>query len=100
MRAQTVPNTRPEKVHKAKITRKWTGLWDTNKHASAFKKDLSNFFFFNSQSQQGDFILADLPSGQGTGGGARTRDRKAPADLRADSLSTVLPTPSLLKMRT
>ncbi|GFO10653.1 Cd109 antigen-like [Plakobranchus ocellatus] len=31
--------------------------------------------------------------GQGICGGARTRDRRFPADLRADSLSTVPPTP-------
>ncbi|GFN77942.1 hypothetical protein PoB_000444800 [Plakobranchus ocellatus] len=30
---------------------------------------------------------------QGAGGGARTRNRRVPADLRADSLATVPPTP-------
>ncbi|GFO31562.1 hypothetical protein PoB_005806700 [Plakobranchus ocellatus] len=30
-----------------------------------------------------------LPSGRGAGGGVRTRDRRVPADLRADSLATV-----------
>ncbi|GFO19740.1 craniofacial development protein 2-like [Plakobranchus ocellatus] len=43
--------------------------------------------------QQGDLKLTGPPSGQGAGGGARTRDRKVPADLRADSLATVPPTP-------
>ncbi|GFO29764.1 hypothetical protein PoB_005626900 [Plakobranchus ocellatus] len=33
------------------------------------------------------------PSGQGDGGGARTCDRRIPAELRADSLATVPPTP-------
>ncbi|GFO38718.1 hypothetical protein PoB_006522300 [Plakobranchus ocellatus] len=33
------------------------------------------------------------PSGQGAGSGARTRDRRVPADLRAVSQATVLPTP-------
>ncbi|GFO34891.1 hypothetical protein PoB_006139600 [Plakobranchus ocellatus] len=33
-----------------------------------------------------------LGHGQGAGDRARTRDRKVPADLRADSLSTVPPT--------
>ncbi|GFN78949.1 hypothetical protein PoB_000545500 [Plakobranchus ocellatus] len=42
--------------------------------------------------QQGDLRLSGPPSGQGAGGGARTRDRKVPADLRADSLATVPPT--------
>ncbi|GFO21516.1 hypothetical protein PoB_004802100 [Plakobranchus ocellatus] len=32
-------------------------------------------------------------SGQGAGGEARTRDRRVPADLRADSLATEPPTP-------
>ncbi|GFO01943.1 hypothetical protein PoB_002844800 [Plakobranchus ocellatus] len=41
--------------------------------------------------QQGDLRL----SGQGTGGGVGTRDRRlrVSADLRADSLATVPPTP-------
>ncbi|GFO26866.1 hypothetical protein PoB_005337100 [Plakobranchus ocellatus] len=34
-----------------------------------------------------------LPSGRGSDGGARTRDRRIPADLRADSQATVPPTP-------
>ncbi|GFO14123.1 hypothetical protein PoB_004062800 [Plakobranchus ocellatus] len=33
------------------------------------------------------------PSSQVAGGGARTRDRRIPADIRADSLATVPPTP-------
>ncbi|GFO50650.1 hypothetical protein PoB_007715500 [Plakobranchus ocellatus] len=44
--------------------------------------------------QQGDLRLSGPPSGQGAGGGARTRDRRVPADLRADSLATETPTPS------
>ncbi|GFO46684.1 GDP-mannose-4,6-dehydratase [Plakobranchus ocellatus] len=43
--------------------------------------------------QQGDLGLSGPPSGQGAGGGARTRDRMVPVDLRADSLATVPPTP-------
>ncbi|GFO09259.1 hypothetical protein PoB_003576400 [Plakobranchus ocellatus] len=33
------------------------------------------------------------PPGQSAGGGARTRDGRVPADLRADSQATVPPTP-------
>ncbi|GFO03311.1 hypothetical protein PoB_002981600 [Plakobranchus ocellatus] len=43
--------------------------------------------------QQGDFRLSGPPSGQGAGDGARTRDRRIPADLRADSLATEPPMP-------
>ncbi|GFO11754.1 hypothetical protein PoB_003825900 [Plakobranchus ocellatus] len=43
--------------------------------------------------RQGDLRFSDPPSGQGAGGGAPTRDRRVPADLRADSLSAVPPTP-------
>ncbi|GFN88872.1 hypothetical protein PoB_001537800 [Plakobranchus ocellatus] len=43
--------------------------------------------------QQGDLRLSGPSSGQGAGSGARTRDRRVPADLRADSQATVLPTP-------
>ncbi|GFO22065.1 circadian clock protein period [Plakobranchus ocellatus] len=45
--------------------------------------------------QQGDLRLSGPPSGQGAGSGARTRDRRVPANLRADSQATVLPTPHL-----
>ncbi|GFO12952.1 hypothetical protein PoB_003945700 [Plakobranchus ocellatus] len=38
-------------------------------------------------------MLSGLLSGRGASGGARTRDRRVPGDLRADSLATVPPTP-------
>ncbi|GFO38829.1 run and fyve domain-containing protein 2-like [Plakobranchus ocellatus] len=47
--------------------------------------------------QQGDLRLSGPPSGQGACGWARTRDRRIPADLRADSLSTMPPTPHQLE---
>ncbi|GFO41984.1 hypothetical protein PoB_006848900 [Plakobranchus ocellatus] len=43
--------------------------------------------------QQGDLRLSGPSSGQGAGSRARTRDRRVPADFRADSQATVLPTP-------
>ncbi|GFO04845.1 hypothetical protein PoB_003135000 [Plakobranchus ocellatus] len=69
-----------------------------------FRGDISSspsFTLFSSQAkdnettspQQGDLRLSGPPSGQGAGSGARTRDRRVPADLRADSQATVLPTP-------
>ncbi|GFO39858.1 hypothetical protein PoB_006636300 [Plakobranchus ocellatus] len=42
----------------------------------------------------GDLKLAGPPSGQGAGGGTRTRDGKVPADLKANSLANVPPKPS------
>ncbi|GFO00004.1 hypothetical protein PoB_002650900 [Plakobranchus ocellatus] len=48
--------------------------------------------------QQGGLRLSGPPSGQGAGGGARTRDRRVSADLRADSLATVPPTPHTTRM--
>ncbi|GFO01329.1 hypothetical protein PoB_002783400 [Plakobranchus ocellatus] len=47
-----------------------------------------------SSPQQDDPRLSGPPSGQGAGGGAQIRDKTVPADLRADSLATVPPTPS------
>ncbi|GFO18471.1 neuronal acetylcholine receptor subunit alpha-3 [Plakobranchus ocellatus] len=44
--------------------------------------------------------LSGLPSGQGAGGGAPTRDRRDPAALRADSLATVPPTPPVSRRKT
>ncbi|GFN88818.1 hypothetical protein PoB_001532400 [Plakobranchus ocellatus] len=46
--------------------------------------------------QQRDLRPLGPLSGQGADGGARTRDRWVPADLRADSLATVPPTPPSL----
>ncbi|GFN86239.1 hypothetical protein PoB_001274500 [Plakobranchus ocellatus] len=46
--------------------------------------------------QQGDLRLSGPPSGQGAVGVARTRDRRAPA-VPGDSLSTMPPTPLILK---
>ncbi|GFO40265.1 reverse transcriptase [Plakobranchus ocellatus] len=48
-----------------------------------------------ARPQQSDLRLSGPPSSQGAGGGARTRDRSVPADLRADSLATMPPTPPL-----
>ncbi|GFO03847.1 hypothetical protein PoB_003035200 [Plakobranchus ocellatus] len=56
-------------------------------------KSLSLSFLYIASPQQGDLRLSGPPSGQGAGSGARTRDRRVPADLRADSQATVLPTP-------
>ncbi|GFO49216.1 hypothetical protein PoB_007572100 [Plakobranchus ocellatus] len=50
--------------------------------------------------QRGDLRLSGPPSGQGAGSGARTRDRMVPADLRADSQATVLPTPQAVNKST
>ncbi|GFN85947.1 hypothetical protein PoB_001245300 [Plakobranchus ocellatus] len=49
--------------------------------------------------QQGDLRLSGHASGQGASGRARTRDRRVPADLRADSLATVPPTPLKMDLR-
>ncbi|GFO11123.1 hypothetical protein PoB_003762800 [Plakobranchus ocellatus] len=52
------------------------------------------WFLYLVSPQQDDLRHSGPPSGQSAGGGARSPDRKIPADLRADSLSTVPPTPS------
>ncbi|GFN99941.1 hypothetical protein PoB_002644700 [Plakobranchus ocellatus] len=51
------------------------------------------WFLHIASPQQGELRLLGPPSGQGAGSGARNRDRSVPADLRADSLTTVPPTP-------
>ncbi|GFO01306.1 hypothetical protein PoB_002781100 [Plakobranchus ocellatus] len=50
-------------------------------------------FLYIASPQKGDLRLLGPPSGRGADGGARTRDRRVPADLRADSQATVPPTP-------
>ncbi|GFN75126.1 hypothetical protein PoB_000163200 [Plakobranchus ocellatus] len=49
------------------------------------------WFLQVASPQQSDLRLSGPPSNQGTGGGAQTRDRRVPIDLRADSLATVPP---------
>ncbi|GFO21385.1 hypothetical protein PoB_004789000 [Plakobranchus ocellatus] len=49
-------------------------------------------FLYIASPQQDDLRLSGFPSGQGAGGGARSRDRMVPAYLRADSRATVPPT--------
>ncbi|GFN85878.1 hypothetical protein PoB_001238400 [Plakobranchus ocellatus] len=46
--------------------------------------------------QKGDLRLLGPQSRQDADSGARTRDRKVPADLRADSQATVPPTPQTM----
>ncbi|GFO43302.1 hypothetical protein PoB_006980700 [Plakobranchus ocellatus] len=48
-------------------------------------------FLCIASPEQDDLRLSGPPQGQGTGGGARTRDRRVPADLRTDSLTSVPP---------
>ncbi|GFO15133.1 amine oxidase [Plakobranchus ocellatus] len=55
--------------------------------------DMVYYYFGSHGPQQGGLRLSGPPSGQGAGSGARTRDRRVPADLRADSQATVLSTP-------
>ncbi|GFN97041.1 hypothetical protein PoB_002354700 [Plakobranchus ocellatus] len=49
------------------------------------------WFLYTASPQQDDLRLSGPPSGQGVGGGAQTRDRRVPADLRTDSQATVPP---------
>ncbi|GFO39629.1 hypothetical protein PoB_006613400 [Plakobranchus ocellatus] len=58
------------------------------------------FGFLNIASpQQGNLRLSGPPSDQGAGSGARTLDRMVPADLGADSLATMPPTPPHYRMK-
>ncbi|GFO22231.1 endothelin-converting enzyme 1 [Plakobranchus ocellatus] len=52
-------------------------------------------FLCTASPQQADLRLLGSPSGQGACSGARSHDRGVPADLRANSLTTVPPTPRL-----
>ncbi|GFN83718.1 hypothetical protein PoB_001022400 [Plakobranchus ocellatus] len=47
----------------------------------------------DASPQQGDLRLSGPPSGQDADCGARNHNRRVPADLRADLLATVPPTP-------
>ncbi|GFO36051.1 ankyrin repeat [Plakobranchus ocellatus] len=62
--------------------------------ATSFCKDIIQDY---ASPQQGDLRLSGPPPGQGAGSGARTRDRRVPADFRADSQATVLPMPPMHK---
>ncbi|GFO22958.1 hypothetical protein PoB_004946300 [Plakobranchus ocellatus] len=66
------------------------------KFAGVFFMALVAFLAVQTKSeaspQHGYLRLSGLPSCQGAGGGARTRDRRVSADFRAGSLFTVPPT--------
>ncbi|GFO24732.1 histone-lysine N-methyltransferase SETMAR [Plakobranchus ocellatus] len=64
--------------------------WFDNLDVDFFR---SSKWIENTSPQQGNLRLSGPPSGQDAGGGARTCDRRVPADLRADSLATVPSTP-------
>ncbi|GFN93088.1 hypothetical protein PoB_001959400 [Plakobranchus ocellatus] len=66
-------------VYKFVCTQKNFTMYSTNSSA-----------IVESSPQQGDLRLSGPPSGQGANGGAQIRDRKVSADLRADSLATVI----------
>ncbi|GFN99276.1 hypothetical protein PoB_002578200 [Plakobranchus ocellatus] len=52
------------------------------------KRELAWLLFVDSL-HKGDLRLSSALTDQGAGEGDRTHDRRVPADLRADSLSTV-----------
>ncbi|GFN74353.1 hypothetical protein PoB_000085900 [Plakobranchus ocellatus] len=69
-------------------------------HCNHFTQDEICYYFSHicclfCHPDQGDLRLSGPPSGQDASDEARTRDRRVPANLRADSLATVPPTPSL-----
>ncbi|GFN84214.1 hypothetical protein PoB_001072000 [Plakobranchus ocellatus] len=55
----------------------------------------SGWFWCSTYPQQAGLRFSGPPSSQGSGGGARARDRKLPSYFRASLPSTVLPTPLL-----
>ncbi|GFO06037.1 hypothetical protein PoB_003254200 [Plakobranchus ocellatus] len=61
--------------------------------AVGFEEIMDKLFEFKCSPQKGNLRLLGPPSGQGAGSGARIRGRRVPVDLRADSLTTVSPTP-------
>ncbi|GFO34629.1 hypothetical protein PoB_006113400 [Plakobranchus ocellatus] len=65
---------------------------DLQKHLTTKRKWFG--LLYTVSPQQGDLRLSGCPSGQGVGGGARTRDRRFPANLRAASLAAVPPSES------
>ncbi|GFO03086.1 hypothetical protein PoB_002959100 [Plakobranchus ocellatus] len=70
------------------------GFEECNINGRTFKEKADGFgFLYIASPQQGDLRLLGPSSGRGADGGARTRDRRVPADLRADSQATVPPTP-------
>ncbi|GFN80699.1 hypothetical protein PoB_000720500 [Plakobranchus ocellatus] len=72
----------------------FTSYWTTNTLRTREKGEgrggqflLFYWLMHIASPQQGDLRLSGSPSGQSAGGGARTRDRRVPADLRTDSLA-------------
>ncbi|GFN81743.1 hypothetical protein PoB_000824900 [Plakobranchus ocellatus] len=67
-------------------------FWRVSSRDIRFVSAVTGFLFSDIRTgdssecpQQGDVMLSGPPSGQGTAGRAQTRDRRIPADVRADS---------------
>ncbi|GFN82359.1 hypothetical protein PoB_000886500 [Plakobranchus ocellatus] len=61
-----------------------TLLSDRERRLTSIRQQRFGFsFLYIASPQQGDLRLSGSPSGQGGGGGARTRDRRVPAEIRA-----------------
>ncbi|GFN85111.1 hypothetical protein PoB_001161700 [Plakobranchus ocellatus] len=78
---------------KARRKKQKTILFATVDGPSDATTDDSDATQTGESPQHGDLRLSGPPSGQDAGGRVRTRDRIVPADLKADSLSTVPLTP-------
>ncbi|GFN98371.1 hypothetical protein PoB_002487700 [Plakobranchus ocellatus] len=85
---------------KARLNREWLTIsgtfglkpaTDTESHSPSQKS--SDHQLLNGITKQGDLRFSGPLLGQDADGGARIRHRRVPADLRADSLATVPPTP-------
>ncbi|GFO39546.1 hypothetical protein PoB_006605100 [Plakobranchus ocellatus] len=78
---------------KGSIEEGWEGKGEEGENGVVKIWTLLAFFLYIDSPQQGDLRLLGPPSSRSASGGARAHDRRVPADLRADSLATVPPTP-------
>ncbi|GFO02937.1 hypothetical protein PoB_002944200 [Plakobranchus ocellatus] len=88
---QTVYITNITGMGKVPLIRSNTSLF-----VFSYTREIGLVFLCKASPQQGDLRLSGPPSGQSAGGGAQTRDRRIPADIRAGSPATVPPTPPTL----
>ncbi|GFO40708.1 hypothetical protein PoB_006721300, partial [Plakobranchus ocellatus] len=77
---------------KTELKRKSSGLLSFSQHLCRNKRGIDRRPWFYSLSTTSDLRLSGPSSCQCACDGARAHDRRVPADLRTDSLSTVPPT--------
>ncbi|GFO29658.1 homeobox protein cut-like 1 [Plakobranchus ocellatus] len=96
-----IPDPSPALEHAQTIQKRAQKVQDLEIENKQLRETLDeyNHEFAEVKNQVHSKVISGFsgpPSGKGAGSRARTRDRRVPADVRADSLGTMPPTPRII----